>query len=89
MLLTSILIDGDFLGTAIASHMVADYDLETGGSSSVSGRLKKYHRFELILRYEIVYLAYINVCTFHSAFTESLGKGSKKSNHDYFMGGAL
>ena len=41
MLLTSILIDGDFLGTAIASHMVADYDLETGGSSSVSGWLKK------------------------------------------------
>ena len=41
MLMTSILIDGDFQGTAIASHMVADYDLETGGSSSVSGRLKK------------------------------------------------
>ena len=28
---------GHSLGTAIASHMVADFDLETGGNSSVSG----------------------------------------------------
>jgi len=32
-----IIVWGHSLGTAIASHMVADYDLETGGSSSVSG----------------------------------------------------
>ena len=33
----NIIVWGHSLGTAIASHMIAEFDLETGGSSSVSG----------------------------------------------------
>ena len=32
-----IIVWGHSLGTAIASHMIAEFDLETGGSSSVAG----------------------------------------------------